>query len=927
MVKPAPKAVPRSSASAKHVTRKRIGIKSREEVKRTSKVIPTQSLKKTMRRTPTHTSRSKINQNELPKKLTLARLEGKRHVVKISNNTKKVVETKLHNSTLLSKKKRQSRKGGVLMKRPEFRVSIPSITRFPVIQNITISQFSRTAGMVVLLIGAFLTSIHFGFINNNSEIEDYARGYRNTASLIATSSPEDSGELTDVDETPSANIRIDGQVPLHDIVPIIITVPSATNVTVYAKHIDTSTTHPLGTAHKVNDLEWQISWDTHYYLNGEYRISVNISNSFGSYNQGFSETYTVHNELASVLDQAPSDSDSNNDTSTSTRVSLTIDEPSPLRGDVSMKLLSSTDASKVTIYALNKLSGTQFLIGNAIKKSIDEWRYVLNSETLNDGTYYFFAKGYYQDNIIESNKVTRTVDNVDEILDNVTDAVVASSTTTIATEGKTPQVSVSLSKQSPLSNFVEISLFAPLARKIELYHTPNNSLREIFIGTAFKISDTTWKYAWNTNNSPNGEYILFARVKNEYGEYTSDKTGIRIFNVSEIEYTPEQEELIEEYRAVDAELTKTTQSTPSVSPANDADDAEGAESVAVSDKKVTYIQSVEDFTQSLNSSLDEGTHTSTEVKNLILEYRNKLNEYVTQYAHAIRTNDTDATRALKSTIESFQSDTISKLSEILLDKNLIDSINTYVSQLTFNVLDTAENNERIIADRLANRAHIDSDNDGILDFDEINLYKTNPFVADTDTDGFSDGAEIARGYDPNNPEQESLLAYESAKESGIVRDDVLSIASISTIHPDSATGTPKALITGKALPHSFINLYIYSTPIVVSVKTDAEGSWSYIFDKEIEDGDHEIYVGITDNTGAIVAKSAAFPFVKTAEAFAQTNPFVNDSFSELTPSFLTGNMLLLIASISIVSLGLVLMLLGMYATNRKLPKPIDNVTL
>jgi len=41
----------------------------------------------------------------------------------------------------------------------------------------------------------------------------------------------------------------------------------------------------------------------------------------------------------------------------------------------------------------------------------------------------------------------------------------------------------------------------------------------------------------------------------------------------------------------------------------------------------------------------------------------------------------------------------------------------------------------------------DDDNDGLSDFDEINLYGTDPLDADTDNDGYADGTEIARGVD------------------------------------------------------------------------------------------------------------------------------------------------------------------------------------
>lgn len=42
----------------------------------------------------------------------------------------------------------------------------------------------------------------------------------------------------------------------------------------------------------------------------------------------------------------------------------------------------------------------------------------------------------------------------------------------------------------------------------------------------------------------------------------------------------------------------------------------------------------------------------------------------------------------------------------------------------------------------------DSDVDGLIDSEEINIYKTNPRNPDTDGDGFKDGDEVKAGYNP-----------------------------------------------------------------------------------------------------------------------------------------------------------------------------------
>jgi hypothetical protein len=42
----------------------------------------------------------------------------------------------------------------------------------------------------------------------------------------------------------------------------------------------------------------------------------------------------------------------------------------------------------------------------------------------------------------------------------------------------------------------------------------------------------------------------------------------------------------------------------------------------------------------------------------------------------------------------------------------------------------------------------DSDDDGLEDAEEVFEYKTNPVVADTDKDGYTDGQEVQSGYNP-----------------------------------------------------------------------------------------------------------------------------------------------------------------------------------
>lgn len=45
----------------------------------------------------------------------------------------------------------------------------------------------------------------------------------------------------------------------------------------------------------------------------------------------------------------------------------------------------------------------------------------------------------------------------------------------------------------------------------------------------------------------------------------------------------------------------------------------------------------------------------------------------------------------------------------------------------------------------------DTDGDGLIDGDEVIIWKTNPLKADTDGDGYPDGSEVRNGYNPLGP--------------------------------------------------------------------------------------------------------------------------------------------------------------------------------
>ncbi len=60
----------------------------------------------------------------------------------------------------------------------------------------------------------------------------------------------------------------------------------------------------------------------------------------------------------------------------------------------------------------------------------------------------------------------------------------------------------------------------------------------------------------------------------------------------------------------------------------------------------------------------------------------------------------------------------------------------------------------------------DTDGDGLSDYDELYVYKTSPYLSDSDSDGFDDKTEAFSGNDPNCPRGKVCEATVSAEEVG-----------------------------------------------------------------------------------------------------------------------------------------------------------------
>jgi hypothetical protein len=879
------------------------------------------------------TIQSNVAKNEKVRIYAQQVKEGKGGKVSIRDNT---VKKKPDVPVLKALKEKAPRS---IIARSELQLALLSPFRFPLPNERTIGTVARYAGVFFVLVGAIFSMVNLDYINGDTFTDGNARHKAQTINSTASGTVSTSSPAA-YNTTPDARISIEGASPLADMAVIMVTVANASEVKLIAQSNSTQQLITLGTAFKVDSSTWRFYWDTRQYHDGEYQLRAVVKNQYGSYEHKDSTVYAVDNivevievveveapaettaEGATTTDTTPTDIAQVTDTTPTTTpavepsLSLRIGESSPLEGIVPLKVFAH-DASEVKIYARNTRMNALYYIGLAKLYSGDEWRVGWNTELVPDGEYRVQAKGKIAGTFLESGYVKRIVENgADSTMFTASSTVIApASTTTAPVPADTmlkPTIELTLSASSPLSGFVDVRVRTSEVESVELYAVPRSSLTPFFLGLGQKVSNMDWKYVWSTKQSPNGEYDLYARVKTSYGFTEGTRMKVSVFNEVAPIFTKAQETTIDTLREAKDVLVVETDGI--------ADEVEGEGETYVP-PKVVYIEPVSTFVERVSADDD----SKEEIERLLIEFRSALNGKINELARAIRNGDTEALEKVKRDIEDIKKKVIADVSASGEKKGILDSIDTYLSQVAFELEELTKQNETTLRERVGDAIIVDSDKDGISDYDEINLYRTNPFAADTDGDSYIDSVEIKLGYNPHDARSEALVTYESPKEVGIVREDLLVVHSITTLSDSTGEdasaerkASPKAFISGKGLPNSFITLYIYSTPIVLTVKTDAEGSWSYIFDKELEDGEHEVYVGITDNAGRVVAKSNPLPFVKTAEAFTEGGAVasaVNDAGGE--PTLLSERMMLLVASMAVVGLGLVLILLGLHVRRRE----------
>jgi len=205
----------------------------------------------------------------------------------------------------------------------------------------------------------------------------------------------------------------------------------------------------------------------------------------------------------------------------------------------------------------------------------------------------------------------------------------------------------------------------------------------------------------------------------------------------------------------------------------------------------------------------------------------------------------------------------------------------------------------------------DTDGDGLLDGREIEI-GTDLLNPDTDGDGLLDGDEAANGRDPLVPEKS---AVEPQTDPGAVppaKADVYKVEKVKSVKAED--GSSLVEISGRALPLSYVKIFIYSQPVIVAVKTDAQGRWTYTLDKPLEDGNHTVYATLVNSQGRFAARSEVYVFKKTGDQIEKLVAGQEASMSSATGRIIQDFKFVIII-IVVITVALALAAVG-YLANR-----------
>jgi hypothetical protein len=411
---------------------------------------------------------------------------------------------------------------------------------------------------------------------------------------------------------------------------------------------------------------------------------------------------------------------------------------------------------------------------------------------------------------------------------------------------------------------------------------------------------------------------------------TTTDTSVEINSVTSVESansnTAEENETIQSTETPEVESTKRAISVEVASESL----------VLISDKLIDIDQEALKVRNDLRSQIKDGIDKAVSYIRVQAEVQEKPVEQAFMYQRFVADILDESLKLIEESIRFNIPTSESEVNELAdqLDIYIIDieeSLEAY-SDIILDMQDSRDevsltmsvfaeiiaSKESQLIENGADLINLDTDLDGLSDYDEVYIFNTDPNNARTAGGDLNDSEKVSRGINPRSVTQDPIDFTDPRTETEAPTSKIYNVTRVELVdeNGESISSTTQSTqkrvrLTGTGLPNSFITVYVFSTPVIVTVKTDSRGEWTYTLDKELEDGEHEIHVATVDNSGKILAKSNAIPFTQTASA-ASIGGFVGigDETDTGTGNFIQDNFLIVVIIIVLVGILITISLFG-----------------
>ena len=427
-------------------------------------------------------------------------------------------------------------------------------------------------------------------------------------------------------------------------------------------------------------------------------------------------------------------------------------------------------------------------------------------------------------------------------------------------------------------------LKSDFAKGVEFYAQKSGVSVAFYLGSA--TLKGLWQYAFDSSAYPNGDYALYAQITEKGGTFLSPTIDFSINNnspvntVQSVAITQQIDSAKHQLDSINKQIDQTVTDAAKNITTDTGLDKKAASNVEsnISDlvKTIQTIEQLKDLlaqkTSARDAVNDEIAKLQAQLQSLSPDtLETTRNDIIAQIrdAQSQKQNLDAQISIIQEAIDQKQTEKSTTTTSILA---LTKSLEGTDVNGTLATVESSVTQDQQSALDLTHKLTQDSDGDGLNDYEEIYVYHTDPYNPDTDGDGYLDGDEVAHGYNPldpnSHPGQSGTITFQDPRTVPPRQTDMFKVESVQS--SALASGSMGIKLEGEGLPNSFVTLFIYSQPLVVVVKTDAQGHWEYLLDKSMSDGMHTVYAAETNSLGMVEARSQEFVFLKSGDSVMRT---------------------------------------------------------